>query len=184
MEKTTSAKAKKPAVVKAIGDHTQIKIGDRIRDRITGRIGTAREQHWHINGCNYIHMERDGATTDDTDYFPIQRFELIESRPQFNPSIESMEGSHIKLGNKCRDLLTGFVGHAIIWAIPMFGTHRIALEPGLDKEGKLKDSMFFDETRLEVISPDKPPVAKALKPKRKSEGCAHHQTVRRDVAPR
>ncbi len=180
---STTTKVKEPKKAKAIGDHTMMEIGDVIRDRITGRQGTFRERHTHLNGCVYAIMELDGKP-DDIDYSSVERFELMKIRPEFHPTITSFADSHVKLGDEVKDILTGFSGHAVLWSVPMYGVHRIAIEPGMLKDGKLGDMTWFDECRIEVIKAKKPPVAAKMKPARNTEGSALTTTFKRDTFSR
>lgn len=66
----------------------------------------------------------------------------------------------IKLGSIVKDTYTGFEGMAVGRTVWLYGCVRIAVEPGLDKDGKPQSSSSFDEQRIEVITAaeyDSPP---------------------------
>jgi hypothetical protein len=136
-----------------------IRLGDLVKDRIGGKQGTAIERHYHLNGCEFIRVEV--SDDDDKDQnFAVQRLELVESRPQFHRDDESMTGSHLKLGDEVKDVMSGFKGHVIIWVVPLFGSHRVIVDPPLKKDGTQADAAFFDECRLELIAAKDPPKAR------------------------
>jgi hypothetical protein len=58
----------------------------------------------------------------------------------------------IKLGQKCRDVITGFEGTVVARCEWISGCTRITLQPRVDKDGKLQDMQTFDEPGLEVIA--------------------------------
>lgn len=57
----------------------------------------------------------------------------------------------IKLGQRVRDKVTGFSGVAVGTAQHITGCDTVGVNPGIDKDGKLGDTQWFDWTRLEVI---------------------------------
>lgn len=57
----------------------------------------------------------------------------------------------IKLGQKAKCKVTGFVGVAICRASYIHGVDRIDLQPPIDKDGKLLESEMFDEMQLTVV---------------------------------
>jgi hypothetical protein len=155
-----------------------------VRDRITGKQGTATERHYHLNGCQHVVVEVEGDSNDPIVNY--QRLELVESRPQFHRDDESMAGSHIKLGDEVKDKLSGFKGHVIGWAVILYGAHRIGVDPGLKKDGTMGDTTYFDECRLELVTPKEPPQVPAAKRKTAKEKGAlptkvARQTMRRDT---
>jgi hypothetical protein len=57
----------------------------------------------------------------------------------------------IKLGNTYRDRVTGFTGVATCYTKYLTGCDRVGLQPPIDKDGKIPDSIYFDSTLLELI---------------------------------
>ena len=57
----------------------------------------------------------------------------------------------LKLGDEVRDTVTGFRGIAIAKTEYLHGCARIAVQPRVDKDGKVPDSCTFDEPQLELI---------------------------------
>ena len=54
----------------------------------------------------------------------------------------------ITLGQKYKDNVTGFEGTAIARIEYVWGCIQYELKPAVDKDGKLIDGAWFDETRL------------------------------------
>ena len=55
----------------------------------------------------------------------------------------------IELGKTYRDKITRFTGVATGHVRYISGCHQVLLAPPVDGEGKLRDSQWFDEQRLE-----------------------------------
>jgi len=59
----------------------------------------------------------------------------------------------IDLGDKVRDIITGFEGVAIARSQWLVGCERISVQPqDLDKDGGVKPFQTFDEPQLEIIA--------------------------------
>jgi len=59
----------------------------------------------------------------------------------------------IKLGSEVKDIVSGFAGVATVRSEYLNGCVRYAVDPGgLDKDGKPKESFYFDEQQLVVVS--------------------------------
>jgi hypothetical protein len=56
------------------------------------------------------------------------------------------------LGFKVEDKVTKFQGVVASVSFDLYGCVQAVVNPGMDKEGKLKDSQWFDVNRLKVIS--------------------------------
>lgn len=57
----------------------------------------------------------------------------------------------IELGVKARDKVTGFKGIITGRASYLTGCDQYSIVPPIDKDGKLSDGVWFDESRVEVI---------------------------------
>jgi hypothetical protein len=57
----------------------------------------------------------------------------------------------VKLGNKYKDKVSGFIGVAVSKHTYLNGCARFTLQPESDKEGKLPSCETFDEPQLELI---------------------------------
>lgn len=185
--KKTTDNTKKP---KAKGDWSKIKLGDIVRDKFNGALGVAMEKQWHLSGCIYLLVEfKDTPPSTEGVVDNIQRYELIESRPEFHRDDETMDGAHVKLGDEAKDTLSGFKGHVVGWSLSLYGAHRVAIDPGVKKDGTMGSMTFFDECRVEVITPKDPPkVAAAKRPAATNRGAlpttAGRSSMKRDTMAR
>ncbi len=58
----------------------------------------------------------------------------------------------IELGDKVKDLVTGFCGIAVARTEWLYGCNRITIQPDvLDKEGEIYDGIAFDEPQLIIL---------------------------------
>lgn len=57
----------------------------------------------------------------------------------------------VKLGDKVRDVITGFEGINTGWLQYIHGCKRVLIAPPVDKDGKLLESQWFDEQRVELV---------------------------------
>jgi len=70
----------------------------------------------------------------------------------------------ISLGSKVRDVYTGFTGIVVSRADYMYGCSRIEVNPmKIGKDGKTRDSEWFEEQRLEVLSVNPPKKASQVR---------------------
>jgi hypothetical protein len=60
---------------------------------------------------------------------------------------------HLRLlGFKVKDLVTGYEGVAVSIDFDLYGCVQVAVHPGVDKDGKMQESRWFDEKRLRATS--------------------------------
>lgn len=57
----------------------------------------------------------------------------------------------MKLGAKCKDKVSGFVGVAVARHTYLNGCDRITIQPKIDKSGQLPEPQTFDEPQLEIL---------------------------------
>ena len=61
--------------------------------------------------------------------------------------------THIELlGLPCRDKVTGLTGIVESVCFDLYGCVQAIINPGLDKDGGIKDTRWFDIARLEITS--------------------------------
>ena len=53
---------------------------------------------------------------------------------------------------KCKDSVTGLEGVITSMSFDLFGCVQAIVHPGLDDKGVIKDTLWFDVTRLEILS--------------------------------
>ena len=59
--------------------------------------------------------------------------------------------NEIKLGQKAKDIVTGFEGIIVGKADYLYGCSQYGIVPKLDKDGKKGDTEWFDEGRIRII---------------------------------
>ena len=70
----------------------------------------------------------------------------------------------IPLGVMVKDLVTGFIGVAENRARFMYGCDSYCVQPQVDKDGKIPDSVMIDEPQLEIIEGEKQVMVQAGEP--------------------
>lgn len=63
------------------------------------------------------------------------------------------------LGLKVKDRVTGYIGVVASVSFDLYGCVQALVNPGMGKDGKLQEQVYFDVARLEVL--DKTPVMNA-----------------------
>ena len=61
----------------------------------------------------------------------------------------------IELGNKYKDMISGFSGIATGLTMWLSGCDTVGLNPGVDKEGKLMETQWFDINRVKEVEAEK-----------------------------
>lgn len=56
------------------------------------------------------------------------------------------------LGHRVEDKVTGLTGTVTSIGFDLYGCIQAIVNPGLDKDGKSRDSLWFDVARLKVLS--------------------------------
>lgn len=58
---------------------------------------------------------------------------------------------NVELGDKAKDVVTGFVGIVVAKTTWLHGCDRIVLQPAMGKDGKLQDNASFDAPQIVVV---------------------------------
>lgn len=56
------------------------------------------------------------------------------------------------LGHRAEDKVTGMKGVITSLNFDLYGCIQVTLNPGMDKEGKMRDSLWFDVARMKITS--------------------------------
>lgn len=62
-----------------------------------------------------------------------------------------MTKNKVELGDLVKDSIHGFKGIAVQRVFYLYGCSRIAIQPSVDKDGKMRDAAWFDEPSVIVI---------------------------------
>jgi len=78
----------------------------------------------------------------------------------------------IEMGSEVKDVLTGYRGICSAYTFHLTGCDVIAIKSReLDKDGKVRDPFWVDVTRVEVLAPPAPEIAKVIeRGSKESEG--------------
>ena len=69
------------------------------------------------------------------------------------------------LGKKAKDKITGFTGIIVGHIKYLYGCDQYGITPQVDKDGKTRDTQWFDVGRIEIIGKGIPPKSvQAVKP--------------------
>lgn len=94
----------------------------------------------------------------------------------------------IKLGDECRDEVTGFKGIAVARTEWLNGCARVVIQPPVGKDGKCPEAMTFDEPQLIVTKAQKikgpEMVEKAKKETGKTGGPDRYPTTQKSTPSR
>lgn len=77
----------------------------------------------------------------------------VTNKPK-EPAMNNMEKHMVLLGMRVQDQVTGFSGVVSGISFDLYGCVQAIVNPGMDKEGKLQDQIWFDVSRLRVTSLD------------------------------
>jgi len=144
----------KPAASTMTGNGTGIPLGAFVKDNLNQQTGIAVGRTIFHFGCVRIAVEptelKDGVAPD---IFNIdeQRAEIVElNRIAATPPAPQA----FNLGDRVRDIVTGFKGLATAYHIELSGTSLYEVTPEeLSKEGVPLKSSFFESGRLALVVP-------------------------------
>jgi len=136
----------------------EIKLGQRVRDAASGFSGIAIQLSEQLSGSVQIGIQpqvEDGATMyPDAVFIDVHMIEFVDEgiSARVTPAPKDIE---IKLGNKVKDIATGFTGIAIEKATYMNGCVYFGVLPKKD-DGKLLNEnsrqSYVPVSRLEVVN--------------------------------
>lgn len=135
------------------------RLGDRVRDKISGLEGIAMSRFFHVTGCDRFMVETpamDGKAGENI-HVDGARLELVESFPERHLADETASELHVKLGDRCRSRISQLTGVATIIHVPLFGATQVCLDPQWDpKTKKMPEAFFADAPFVEVLEPYTP----------------------------
>lgn len=127
----------------------QVRVGQKVKDLVTGIEGVAITRATFISGAPRIGimpgLDKDGDPRDSLEFDETQLV-ILDKRPLVD--IPEPEPLH-DFGQEGTDKVTGFKGVIIGRAVFMNGCARVAVQPKVDKDGKTRKLEWFDETMVE-----------------------------------
>ena len=132
-----------------------IKLGDKVKDRVSGFEGIAVGVYTYLYGCRRIGVQpctlKEDGSVKALHAFDEHQLVIIEPSV-IEPAL--LPQATINLGDRVKDRLTGFDGIASGVFEFLGGIRNIAVQPEkIKKDNDLCDSETFDEGRLEVVKP-------------------------------
>lgn len=133
----------------------EFRLGDHVKDKVSGLIGTATARLYHRTGCDRFIVElpsREGAEPVDL-ILDAGRLTLVQENPELHREDE-VPDVHFKLGDEARDIMAGLSGRIGVIKVPLFGAIMASIDPEWDAEKKvLPEGFFCDAHMVEVIEP-------------------------------
>jgi len=113
-------------------EQTDIKLGFRVRDRISGYEGIVTDIGTHITGCTRYGVMPDNHedTTDrgSTEFFYGAQLEILSTETEFvDAGEQAIQSTSFELGNMVRDDITGFKGIATSITYNLYNCPRVAI---------------------------------------------------------
>jgi hypothetical protein len=138
-----------------------VRLGDRVRDEISGLEGIASARYEYLYGCVRVCVRpeklKDGKPVEST-VFDEAQLRVVKAgvvAPSHFPA------SSIALGDKVKDTITGYAGVVTGRFTSLHAHVQFGVQPQELKDGKPVESFTFDAGSLELVKPKKvEPIAK------------------------
>lgn len=142
-------------------------LGLEAKDIVTGFAGVIVSQHEYLHGCTRYALEprkldKDGKPIESA-VFDVHRIQVMKAK---NIGIKTVpEASPAQLGNKAKDIVTGFEGIVSAKHLYIGGDVMVTLEStSLNKDKDEIKSKLFPAKRIEVIKATPIPMASHVTP--------------------
>lgn len=151
---------------------SDVQNGDLVKDSVTGFQGIVTDITTWLHGCDRAavqpqELNKDGKPQAATT-FDVLQLEIIQKQAVTYVKRDDMVD--IKLGDKVRDTITGLTGVMISETRSLFEVARgVQVQPQELKDGAVRDSEWFLETRLEKVV-DKAVQSDVREPKKRTGG--------------
>ena len=132
------------------------RLGDEVKDKLSGLTGVAVSRFYHITGCDRfaIELPANEGKPGELVVYDGNRLELIASHPDRHREDEVPVELHVELGDECKSLIHGIAGRCVVIHVPLFGAIQLDISPDWDpKEKKLPEGYYVDAAFVEVTKP-------------------------------
>lgn len=164
------ADAPKPMPIMDVSTRGDIKLGDPVREKVTGFEGIVTSVSHEIDGSVLMGVQpralNAGAPAEAYE-FDIERLDAVAGEK----ALLNHKGTpitNVKLGGIYRDRVTGMEGTAVRIVEFLGGCNRITIRPKVDKDGKLVDGILIPLEQAELV--DAGPAVEAEKSKTRTGG--------------
>ncbi|AWY09224.1 hypothetical protein vBRpoSV10_102 [Ruegeria phage vB_RpoS-V10] len=170
MFKKSKTDAPKPMPVIDVSTRADIKLGQMVREKVTGFEGVITSISHEIDGSVLMGVQPralDAGKPADPYEFDIERLDPMPEEAILNIAGADQK-SNVKLGAIYRDRITGMEGTAVRLIEFLGGCNRITIRPKIDKDGKLIDGIMIPLEQAELL--DAGPAVEAEKKKTSTGG--------------
>ncbi len=149
---------------------TTIKLGDRVRDIYTQFEGIATSRTEWLHGCDRVSinpttLDKDGKVRE-RETFDDTRVELVERGAEGSAGRYN-EATIINLGDRVKDVRTGFEGIACAKTEYLHDSPGITIEPTeLSEDGKCRETLTVSLARIRLVKSQPVLVAAASETKK------------------
>lgn len=136
---------------------SEIKLGDEVKDKISGFQGIVTADALFVAGCRRIRVQsqklHDGEPVKGH-WFDEPNLQMVKKNAL--PPTYKQPKQTVKLGDRIEDKITGFKGIAVARTIFYAAPPDITVAPEALEDGtKLKDPYAFNENQLKVVKKQK-----------------------------
>jgi heat shock protein HspQ len=137
---------------------TEIELGQKVQDSISGYTGIVNTIGDHISGCTRVGVhavgEEGSKIRNDEEFFYPDQLEILEEENEYT-EMDSVTESKVETGAHVEEAVTGFEGYVVVINYHLYNCPQVAVvstvKPGVSETG---ECMWFDEPRLSIIDGD------------------------------
>lgn len=132
----------------------EIKLGMRVKDKVTGFEGIVDHIAYYPYMCNQVcikptKIKKDGGTQDG-EMFDLPQVEIVNKKPIYE--VPELPEQRFEFGQKVKDSITGFTGKINGRAVYMNGCSRVLILPEFDPS--LRDTsrgLWTPENQVDAV---------------------------------
>lgn len=133
---------------------TDIELGQKVQDEISGFTGIVTLIGDHISGCERIGVhpvgEKQTVQRGDQEFFYEEQLRILQRENEWTEELDPRTDSEVSLGNIVSDQLTGITGTAVVINYKLFNCPSVCVQPSGDSNSENPDKEWIDDVRLQV----------------------------------
>lgn len=122
-----------------------VELGQKVRDRVTGYGGIVITLGYHFDGCrrfgvrgipSALEENPKKVRTDsrpDEEFFFEEQLEVVQANTEWT-DLETQTETEVSLGDRCKDMSSGFRGTVVVINTKLFNEPRVLLKTSRDGE--------------------------------------------------
>lgn len=134
---------------------TEIELGQKVQDTISGYTGIVNTIGDHISGCTRVGVyaigEEGSQRRGDEEFFYPDQLEILEEENEYT-EMDSVTEADVQTGARVKEAVTGFEGYIVVINYHLYNCPQVAVQtevkPGVSEAGECK---WFDEPRLSTV---------------------------------